>query len=183
MSVAGHGVLAGGKGAEKVDGSLWGWPRVLDTEVESVHGGQWEIIGLPETAEKEPGRPLKDGLCRGGRPAGCAVQLSAGHIGRSWFFRSLFQGKDSGSQRILWLQKQKQRYASLGTEHVRIQCGPVENHCSFHYDLLQNLTSSQPSTPDSKPPSRSRLLPRCLWARPPYDTRKTVLLTSHSAPS
>ena len=47
------------------------------------------------------GRPLKDGLCRGGRPAGCAVQLSAGHLGRSWFFRNLFQRKDSESQRIL----------------------------------------------------------------------------------
>lgn len=138
-----------------MDGSLWGWPRVLDTEVESVHGGQWEISGLLETAETEPGRPLKDGLCRGGRPAGCAVQLSAGHIGRSWFFRSLFQGKDSGSQRILWLQEQKRRYASLGTEHVRIPYGPVGNHCSFHYALLQNLTSSgrdEKDTPHPSPP-------------------------------
>lgn len=54
MSMAGRGVL--GERAEKVDGSLWGWPRVLDTEVESAHGGQWEISGLLETAETEPGR-------------------------------------------------------------------------------------------------------------------------------
>lgn len=99
-SVAGHGV-PGEKGAQKADGSLWGRPWTLDAEVESVHRGQGEISGLLEMAETGPGRPLKDGLCRGGRPAGCAAQLSAGHMGTSWFFRNLFQRKDSESQRIL----------------------------------------------------------------------------------
>ena len=79
--------------------------------------------------------------------------IPAGHMGRSWFFRSLFQGKDSGSQRILWLQEQKQRHVSLGTEHVRIQYGPVKNHRSFHYALLQNLTSSGRDEKDTRYPS------------------------------
>ena len=39
-----------------------------DAEVESVHRGHWEISGLLEMAETGPGRPLKDGLCRRGRP-------------------------------------------------------------------------------------------------------------------
>ena len=65
--VAGHGVL-GEEGAEKVGGSLWRWPWMPDAEVESVHRGQWEISGLLEMAETGPGRPLKDGLCRRGRP-------------------------------------------------------------------------------------------------------------------
>ena len=67
MGVAGHGVL-GEEGAEKVGGSLWRWPWMPDAEVESVHRGQWEISGLLEMAETGPGRPLKDGLCRRGRP-------------------------------------------------------------------------------------------------------------------
>ena len=67
MGVAGHGVLWE-EGAEKVGGSLWGWPWTPAAEVESVHRGQWEISGLLEMAETGPGRPLKDGLCRRGRP-------------------------------------------------------------------------------------------------------------------
>ena len=149
-------------------------------------------MGFWKRQRRDPaseGRPLQRGqarwLCR---PTFCRTP------GKILVLQELVSKERQRIPEDPWLQEQKQRHVSLGTEHVRglsmvllkitaafitlffkTPCHPAEMRKTH---LLPALRSR------SKSPILSRLLwLRCLWSLPPYDTRKTVLLTSRSAPA
>ena len=64
-----------------------------------------------------------------------------------------FKGKTANPRGSLAPGTETETCVSWHRTRERTQHGPVENHCSFHYALLQNPMSSSRDEKDSPPPS------------------------------